>query len=132
MPPFVSSIYTFVFLFALSAAFFFFYLSLLLILSLSFFILIYLLPILFHSFPVGKWGAARVHAWIGTPLGAVAPLGLNSLAPVVMWTFSHPLPRQHQLPHSPPSTSIRKMGKAPLDASLAGEVHSRDRQHVKY
>lgn len=88
--------------------------------------------ILFHSFPVGKWGAARVHVWTGTRIGAVALLGLNSLAPVAMWTFSHLLPRQHQLPCSPPSNSIRKMGKALLNASSAGEVHSRDRQHVKY
>lgn len=111
--------------------FFLFYPSFpLFILSLSYFILISL--ILFHSFPVGKWGAARVHVWTGTHIGVVALLGLNSLAPVVMWTFSHLPPWQHQLPCSPPSNSIRKMGKAPLNASVAGEVHSRDRQHVKY
>lgn len=74
---------------------------------------------------VGKWRVARVPAWTGTPLGAVAHPGSNSLAPVAMWTCSRPLPRQHHLPRSPPSTSIRKM-----DTTRSLRVHSRDRLSI--
>lgn len=76
---------------------------------------------------VGKWRVARVPVWTGTPLGAVARPGPNSLAPVVMWTSSRRLPRQHHLHCSVPSTSIRKMDKPPLHVFLIGRVHSRDR-----
>ena len=74
---------------------------------------------------VGKWRVARVPAWTGTPLGAVAHPGPNSLAPVAMWTCSRPLPRQHHLPRSPPSTSIRKMG-----TTRSLRVHGRDRLSI--
>lgn len=113
----------------LPAAFFCFHLSFLFILSQtdSF------LP---HPFPtstpsVGKWHAVKVPEWTDSHHGGVALLGPNSLAPVAMWTCSHPLPRQQHLPRSPPNTSIRKMGKPSLNASLPREVHSRDRQDVK-
>lgn len=62
---------------------------------------------------VGKWPVARVLAWTGTRLIAVALPGPNSPAPVVMWTSSRLLPRQHHLLHSLPSTSIRKMDEPP-------------------
>lgn len=74
---------------------------------------------------VGKWRVARVPAWTGTPLGAAAHPGPNSLAPVAMWTCSRPLPRQQHLPRSPPSTSIRKM-----DTTRPLRVHSRDRLSI--
>lgn len=113
----------------LPAAFFCFHLSFLFILSQtdSF------LP---HPFPtstpsVGKWHAVKVPEWTDSHLDGVALLGPNSLAPVAMWTCNHPLPRQQHLPRSPPNTSIRKMGKPSLNASLPREVHSRDRQDVK-
>lgn len=60
---------------------------------------------------VRKWLVARVPAWTGTPLGAVALPGPNSPALVVMWTSSRLLPRQQHLPRLSPSTSIRKMEK---------------------
>lgn len=76
---------------------------------------------------IGKWGVARVLVWTGTPLGAAALPGPNSLAPVVMWTSSRLPWQQHHLPRSPPSTPIRKMDKPPLNAFLIGRMHSRDR-----
>lgn len=92
------------------------------ILSLSFLIPTPPLP---PSLPtVEKWRVARVPVWTGTPLGAVAHPGSNSLAPVVMWTSSRRLPQQQVLPRSPPSTSIRKMDKPSLNASLIGSVQT--------
>ncbi len=78
----------------------------------------YLFSSLPHPLPpylptVGKWRVVKVPAWTGTPLGAVALPGPNSLAPVVMWTSSRLVPRQQHLSRSPPSTSIRKMDKPP-------------------
>lgn len=94
-------------------------------------------PSLPHPLPpslptVGKWHVVRVLAWTGTPLGAAALPGSNSPAPVVMWiSSSRFLPRQHHLPPSLPSTSIRKMDKTPLNPLSDREVHSRDRQAAK-
>lgn len=104
------------------------------ILSLSFFTPPASLPHpLRPSLPaIGKWRVARVPAWTVTPLGTAALPGPNSLALVVMWTSSRLLPWQQHLHRSPPSTSIRKMDKPPLNASLIGELHSRDRPAVSH
>lgn len=133
---FVSSFHTFVPVLSLSSLW-----PLLFLIHLSFlaFVPTYFRPYLFSSPPpsilshlpslptIGKWGVARVLVWTGTPLGAAALPGPNSLAPVVMWTSSRLPWQQHHLPRSPPSTPIRKMDKPPLNAFLIGRMHSRDR-----
>lgn len=100
------------------------------LLSVHSFFLLFLLPPPPPHPSVGKWHAVRAPAWTAIRHGVAALLGSNSPAPEVTLTCSRLLV-QH-LPHSPPSTSTRKLGKPPSNGSLAGEVHSRDRQNALY